>query len=203
MPWFNYVASFSDGVQKVGVTSQPFYRLQDRLLEAKRHGLRLEHFELTEPLANQALAIKVKSDIREKFGAQVVSGHLDWFQYRPADLEPSSEQDYEELFRIPHAMRMAAETSNPVDFALSKSMQYYEFCQFAQELGSNGGLIQPATATRLALTLVRPHDQIFAASVALAHQVEGMPESDAQRLWDKHFEQKEALTNERIQAVLA
>jgi hypothetical protein len=203
MLWFNYVASFSDGMQKVGVTSQPFYRLQDQLLEAMRHGLRLEHFELTEPLANQALAIRVKSGIREKFGTQVVSGHLDWFQYRPADLEPISERDYEDLFRIPHAMRMAVETSNPVDFALSTSMQYYDFCRFAHELGVNGGLIQPATATRLALTLVRPQDQIFAASVAVAHQVEGIPESDAKRLWEKHFEQKEATTNERIQAVLA
>lgn len=202
MLWFNYVASFSDGVQKVGVTSRPFHRLQSWLLEAARHGVRVLHFELSEPLANKAIAVQIKADIGRAFSAQSVRGHRSWFRYGPAEHEPSSEQEWGQLLEIPHVLRLAAETQNPVDFAFT-AMQYYDFREFASELASNGELIRPATAVRLALTLVRPHEQMFRDSIAVSHRVKGLPEHDAQPLWDEYFEQKEALTNKRIKAVLA
>jgi len=202
MLWFNYVVSFSDGVQKVGMTSRPFHRLQFWLLEGARHGLRVMHFELTEPLARKAIAAQVKDDIRNAFGAQAVHGHRSWFRYAPAGHEIIDEQDWARLLEIPHALRCAAEMKNPLEFALT-AMQYYAFCEFAGDLGSNGDLIRPGTALRLALTLVRPSEQIFADSNAVHRRAKGLSEEDAQPLWAEYFERKEAQCIKRRKAVLA
>jgi len=208
MLWFNYVVSFSDGVQKVGVTSQPFYRLQDRLLEAARHGLTIGNFKLSEPLPSRVIAEQVKREIYEMFSGQAMPGHLDWFRYaRPDQCDPQSDWEFDqywkELWNIPGAMQLAVYERTPLDFACKTAGQYHDFCEFAGELASNGQSIRPAMATRLAMTLVRPHEEIFSKSEAYHRKSEGLPEDAAQALWNEYFDKKEALTIKRIQAVLA
>lgn len=208
MLWFNYVVSFSDGVQKVGITSQPFYRLQDRLLEAARHGLLIEDFLLSEPLPQKALAVEVKQDVCETFSALAMPGHADWFRFAPVDQgEPTTDEEAQQqidaLLKIPSAMRWAVYHKTPLTFAAKTATQYHDFCKFAEELSCNGAFIRPAVATRLALTLVRPHEEIFAASEACHQLAEGLPKHYAELIWEAYFDQKESVKIERVKAVLA
>lgn len=188
MLWFNYLASFSDGVQKVGVTSQPFYRLQDRLLEAARHGLRITAFDLTWPSASKQIAEGIKRHVCESFADQAMPGHYDWFVETP---------------RMSVVLDDAFVEQNPKKFLIETASQYDAFCRFAKDLGWNGALIKPGTATTLAMELVQPHHQIYASPVAIAYEVKGMTKADSEKRWADYFSAQAAAVDARRTAVLA
>lgn len=186
MLWFNYVGSFSDGVQKVGVTSQPFYRLQDHLMEATRHGMWLTGFNLSWPSMTQQIARDVKKRLCDTYSSCAMPGHHDWFRDPP---------------EIAKALDDAYFDTNPARFLVDTASQYDDFCLFAKEIGWYAAPIKPATATRLAMGLVRPHSEIHARPVHIAFQSKGLSEDEQANLWADHVAIKSALWAARIQAV--
>lgn len=77
---FNYAAAFDDQSVKVGVTSAPFYRLQDYLQEARRHGKRVTAFTITKPAKDKAAALRVEAAVCKLFETSAIDGHREWFR---------------------------------------------------------------------------------------------------------------------------
>lgn len=77
---FNYGVSFDDQSVKVGLTSAPFYRLQDYLQEARRHGKRVTAFTITKPAKDKASALRVEAAVCARFEHEAIDGHREWFR---------------------------------------------------------------------------------------------------------------------------
>ena len=77
---FNYCVKFSDRTVKVGITSTPFYRLQDFIQEARRHGKTVTGFSLTPPAKSKAIALRVEKALCDLFEQYAIEGHREWFR---------------------------------------------------------------------------------------------------------------------------
>ena len=93
--FFNYLVSFTDGTFKTGVTSSPFYRLQDFIQEAHRHSVKVDGFEITKPSKDKKTALKIESDFCKKYAFEAIDGHREWFK---RDYSLSSKKLQRELY---------------------------------------------------------------------------------------------------------
>lgn len=81
--YYNYVVAFSDGLFKTGITSKPFFRLQDYIQEAHRHSLKIVGYQITAPSSCKSIALKIETEICKRYAMDQVLGHREWF--RPDD----------------------------------------------------------------------------------------------------------------------
>jgi len=203
MLWFNYVASFSDGVQKVGVTSQPFYRLQEHVLEAARHDLRINGFYLTGPSVSKQVALKIKRHVSEMNSCWAVDEHENWFAQRDeVDRRPLPAPDF--LFDyIQHGLKEQWDLLNPILHQVRAIVTYSEMREFAMELGTSGLSIKPAAATAIADRLARDHDKTRRARTAKRKAWEHLPPDQANNAWLLDRALEKTLRAARIQSVAA
>lgn len=157
-------------------------------MEAARHRLRLTAFDLTWPSANLQIAVDIKRHVCKSFSGQSLPGHRDWFVEAP---------------RMSEVLDNAFVEKNPKKFLVETASQYDAFCRFAKDLGWNGALIKPRTATTLALGLVQPHHQIYADPIAVAHEVKNMPTAEGEKRWADYFSAQAAAVEALRAAVLA
>ena len=76
---FNYCVKFSDRTVKTGVSSAPFFRLQDFIQEAHRHSKKVTGFTFTPPLRYKPAAHMLERWLCEQNSMYVIDGHREWF----------------------------------------------------------------------------------------------------------------------------
>ena len=201
MLWFNYVASFSDGVQKVGVTSQPFHRIQDCILEAQRHDLRINGFSLSGPSATKRIALDVNRYICEMNMCTAVAGHTSWFAYGEAD-NRTDMPDF--LFGyLERQMKARWQKLNPVRHKALVIVRCTQMLEFAMELGTNGAPIKAALAAELGNSLVRDHDVYRKARAAAHDKWVNLPPSESSAAFSENSRMERDVRAARVHQVLA
>lgn len=156
--YFNYLVSFSDGAVKTGITSNPFYRLQDYIQEANRHNLKVDGLTLTSPSESKRVALDIETAICGKFSHLSIDGHREWFlddyswaseEFRKnrqifvpsldfSSIWKSLESEWKDRNSIAHQIKFIRR--NP----------YQKMIDLAAELGASGSRIRAALATEIA-----------------------------------------------------
>lgn len=161
----NYVVGFSDGTAKTGISSKPFYRLQDYVQEAHRHGVKVIGFKITAPAASKAHALRIETTLCAKFELYARPGHREWFfddllwcrprarkLFGPETLFNHICVDLDIVWESEH--RASLHWRDWMELYRRANRSYNEVKEFAQKLGSCGARISATRATALAAGMV-------------------------------------------------
>lgn len=169
MWWFNYVVSFSTGLQKVGITRHPFRRLQEALLEAQRNGAIVNGFHVTPPSASKAIASKVKKTTCDHYRDIAVLGHRNWFANPLAVQAQMPRNAIPSLFScLKYFVNGQWHMSYPSADAIAITKRWSDYTNLAADLGSFGRFIKPALASALGVALVHKYEEECAKRVVQA-----------------------------------
>jgi hypothetical protein len=168
--YYNYLVSFSDGTVKTGITKNPFYRLQDFIQEAHRHSVKIDGFEITQPVKYKKIALKIESDFCSFFSHDAIEGHREWFK---EDTSWASEQylkerepkfDFESKLGYLNSLRDKFDHFyyppagiTPLKYLRNRweiKSKFQELKDLASELGKRGERMKAALATRMANEIV-------------------------------------------------
>ena len=168
--YYNYLVSFSDGTFKTGVTGNPFFRLQDFVQEAHRHSVKVNGFEITRPIRDKNLALKIESEFCKYFSHEAIAGHREWFKEDVSWMDDDylkihlSERDQTQEFKCRFYMlkdirdKLAPFYVPPAKITIKEYLRnrwkiiskFQELQDLASELGKRGNRIKARLATRIA-----------------------------------------------------
>lgn len=158
--YFNYIVSFSDLTLKTGITSKPFFRLQDFAQEATRHSMKVNAYEITSPSKSKKVALSIESSICKEFAHMSIDGHREWFKedYLWIDNEIERKQYIENDHSLEYIIIVLNRTwdkhNNGEHARLMQRIYkiqdpYIEVKKIASELGARGSRIKARLATEI------------------------------------------------------
>lgn len=164
---FNYLVSFTDLTLKTGVTSSPFFRLQDFIQEATRHSIKVDSFEITSPSKSKRVALSIESAICNKFSYMAIEGHREWFKDDYSWIPSQKKRKtYIEKYHFHYFQYMSLNLNELWDKHNNGSHirliqrcrklkdPYVEVKKLASELGLKGGRIRAKLATEMANEII-------------------------------------------------